>query len=111
MCASGGRDVILTRPNTASLHRISGDGNCLFCSLCYTITGSEAQHFELRSAIVAHMVCISNLLCRLGSDGHCNYLYGTYISVESYLVSTNMAVNGTWGIDTEMCVLAHLLIL
>ena len=55
------------------------------------------------------MVRIYNLLCGLGSDGHRNYLYGTYASVESYLVSTNMAVNGTWGTDTEMCVLAHLL--
>ena len=49
-CVPGGPDVILTRPNTASLKRIGGDGNCLFRSLCYIITGSEAQHFELRSA-------------------------------------------------------------
>ena len=108
-CAPGGPDVILTRPNTASLKRIGGDGNCLFRSLCYIITGSEAQHFELRSAIVAHMFNISNLLCGLGSDGHQNYLYGRYDSIESYLARTDMAVDGTWGTDTEMCVLAHLL--
>ena len=108
-CVPGGPDVILTRPNTASLKRIGGDGNCLFRSLCYIITGSEAQHFELRSAIVAHMFNISNLLCGLGSDGHQNYLYGRYDNVESYLTRTGMAVDGTWGTDTEMCVLAHLL--
>ena len=109
MCVSGGPDVVLTRPNTTSLKKISGDGNCLFRSLCYIITGSQAQHFELRSAIVAHMLSIPNLLCGLGSDGHRNYFYGNYDSVEIYLATTNMANNGTWGTDTEMCVLAHLL--
>ena len=29
-CAPGEPDVILTRPNIASLKRIGGDGNCLF---------------------------------------------------------------------------------
>ena len=36
--------------------------NCLFRSLCYIITGSQAQHFELRTAIVAHMLSIPDLL-------------------------------------------------
>ena len=109
ICVSGGPDVILTRPNTTSLKKIGGDGNCLFRSLCYIITGSQTQHFELRSAIVAHMLSIHNLLCGLGSDGHRNYFYGNYDSVETYLATSNMANNGTWGTDTEMCVLAHLL--
>ena len=73
MCVSGGPDVVLTRPNSASLKKIIGDGNCLFRSLCYIITGSQLQHFELRSAIVAHMLGILNLLCGLGIDGHRNY--------------------------------------
>ena len=48
-------------------------------------------------------------MCGLGSDGHRNYLYGSYDSVEAYLARTKMADNRTWGTDTEMCVLAHLL--
>ena len=48
---------------------------------------------------MAHMFNIS----------HQNYLYGRYDNVESYLTRTGMAVDGTWGTDTEMCVLAHLL--
>ena len=101
--------VILTRPIAASLKRIGGDGNCLYRSFSYIITGSEAQHFELRSAIVAHMLSIPHLLCGIGIDGHRNYLYSVHDNVESYLARTNMAVDGTWGTDTEMCVLAHLL--
>ena len=108
-CVPGGPDVVLTRPDDMSLKKIVGDGNCLFRSLCYIITGSQSQHFELRCAIVAHMLSIPNLMCGLGSDGHRNYLYGYYDSVEAYLARTKMADNRTWGTDTEMCVLAHLL--
>ena len=108
-CVPGGPDVVLRRPVTTSLKKIEGDGNCLFRSLCYIITGSQAQHYELRCAIVAHMLSIPHLLCGLGSDGHRNYLYGYYDNVESYLSLTNMAINGTWGTDTEMCVLSHVL--
>ena len=42
---SGGQDVILTRPDDTSLRNVGADGNCLFRSLCYVITGSEAQHY------------------------------------------------------------------
>ena len=55
------------------------------------------------------MLSIPNLMCGLGSDGHQNYLYGYYDSVEAYLAMTKMVDNRTWGTDTEMCVLAHLL--
>ena len=44
-CQDGGPDTILTRPDCHTLKRIMGDGNCLFRSLSYIITGSEDQHF------------------------------------------------------------------
>ena len=105
----GGPDVILTRPDDTSLRNVGADGNCLFRSLCYVITGSEAQHYELRSDIISYMLSIPELLCGIGADGHRNYLeeYGGYESVENYLSETSMAVNGTWGTDFEMSVLAH----
>ena len=37
------------------MHRVEGDGNCLFYSLCYTITGSIREHLTLRSLIVQHL--------------------------------------------------------
>ena len=92
--APGGLDVILTLPDTSSLKWIGGDGNCLFRTLCYIITGSETQHFELRSAIVAHMLAIPHLLCGIGSDGHGNYFYRRYDDVESYLLSLLECVHG-----------------
>ena len=54
----GGPDVILTRPDLRSLRSIGGDGNCMFRSLSYVILGSEEHHFEIRLAIVAHMLTI-----------------------------------------------------
>ena len=94
---SGGPDVILTRPDDTSLRNVGADGNCLFRSLCYVITGSEAQHYELRSELISYMLSIPELLCGIGADGHRNYLeeYGGYESVENYLSETSMAVNGT----------------
>ena len=89
------------------------DGNCLFRAFSYIITGSEDQHFELRSFIIAHMLSLPpGSLTGYGSDGHLNYLQqynGGYDSVEDYLETTNMATGGTWGTDFEMTLLAHIL--
>ena len=109
---SGGPDVILTRPDTFRIRRIYGDGNCLFRAMSFIITGSESQHFEIRTSIIAHMLRIPELLTGRGVDGHNNYLsyyHGGYHSVENYLVRTNMADDGTWGTDLEMSLLAHML--
>jgi len=95
-----------------SIKKIGGDGNCLFRAMSYIITGSEDQHFVIRSAITTHMLTIPHLLNGLGADGRENYLEhynGGYASVEDYLEQTQMAINGTWGTDFEMCLLSHLL--
>lgn len=102
--------MILTRPDMRSLRSIGGDGNCLFRALCYIISGSEAQHQELRRAIVAHMRTIPFLVSGTGPDGGRNYLVtynDGYSSVEDYLARSRMAENGVWGTDFEMSVLAH----
>ena len=108
----GGSHVILTRPDLRSLRSIGGDGNCLFRALCYIISGFEDQHEDLRSAIVAHMLSIPELVCGTGPDGNRNYLVtydDGYSSVEDYLARSGMAESGVWGGDFEMCILAHLL--
>ena len=108
----GGPHVILTRPDLRSLRSIGGDGNCLFRALCYIISGSEDQHEDLRSAIVAHMLSIPELVSGTGPDGNRNYLVtydDGYSSVEDYLARSDMAESGVWGGDFEMCILAHLL--
>ena len=108
----GGPHVILTRPDLRTLKSIAGDGNCMFRALSYIISGSETQHFDLRSAIIAHMLSIPDLVSGIGPDGRRNYLVTYdegYSSIEDYLVKSRMADNGTWGGDFELCVLAHLL--
>ena len=55
--APGGPNVPLAYP--ACGKKIRGDGNCLFQALCYIVTGSERQHFRLRSIIVEHMGSVS----------------------------------------------------
>ena len=110
----GGSDMILTRADMRSLRSIGGDGNCLFRALCYIISGSEAQHGELRRAIVAHniMRTITFLVSGTEPDGNRNYLMtydGGYHSVDDYLARSDMAENGVWGGDFEMCILAHML--
>ena len=68
----GGPNTLLTRPDCRSLKRIVGDGNCLFRSLCYIITGSEEQHFALRTAIVQHMLSVPHMFVGHGTDGQPN---------------------------------------
>ena len=104
--------MILTRPDMHSLRSIGGDSNCLFMALCYIISGSQDQHEELRTAIVAHMLTIPDLVSGTGPDGNRNYLVtydDSYSSVEDYLAQSDMANNGVWGGDFEMCILAHML--
>ena len=107
---SGGPDVILTLPDTCCLRHIRGNGNCLFCAMSFIITGSESQHFEIHTLIIAHMLSIPELLTGRGVDGHnLSYYHDGYCSVENYLAQTNMANEGAWGTDLEMSLLAHML--
>ena len=108
----GDPEQIFTLPNVSTLRHIGGDGNCLFRAMSFIITGSERQHFEIRCAIMAHLTTIPHLVTGLGVDGHQNYLTyynGGYSSVEDYLMHTDMASSGTWVIDFEMTLLAHML--
>lgn len=50
------KEKILTEPGT--IKQIVGDGNCLFRSLSYCITGSEDHHMDLRKKIVEVRNCL-----------------------------------------------------
>ena len=66
---------------------IRGDGKCLFRAF-YIISGSEDQHEDLQSVIVAHMLSIPDLVSETGPDGNRNYLVtynDGYSSVETTL--------------------------
>ena len=87
----GGPNVPLAYP--ACGKKIQGD------ALCYVVTGSERQHFRLRSIIVEHMRSLAQSV-------HGLYLEG---SLEEYLVQSDMQCNGVWGTDVEVVIAAHLL--
>ena len=74
ICSVGSADTVLTRPNLRGLKQISGDGNCLFRAIQFIITGSEEQHFILRSVVISYMMSMSHLLVGCRSDGHWNYV-------------------------------------
>ena len=99
-CTGGGTDVPLRAPR--SMHRIQGDGNCLFRAFSYEITGSERQHLFLRRAIIHYMrttdECMRLLAGHIVDD----------VTLDDYIQRTRIDEEGTWGSQTEMYVLAHM---
>ena len=96
---SGGPNCVLTLPKLTTVRRIVGDGNCLFRALSYVVTGSEGEHMAVRTAIVDHMVNISNLL--LGAHVQQN-------SIQAYIQDSRMSLDRTWGTDIEIFTFTNL---
>ena len=96
----GGPNVDLRPPN--HIKRIKGDGNCLFRSFSYIITGSEEQHMAVRIAILNHMIDIAHFLL-----GH--HIPPQYSSVQDYIQDKGMDQPHIWGTEIEMFTLVHLL--
>ena len=56
----GGAAVVLKRPQNTQ--NIRGDGNCLFRSFSYLITGNQDHYHSVRLAIEAHMRSIQTFI-------------------------------------------------
>ena len=97
----GGPDVALTSPDPRTVKHIAGDGNCLFRSFSYIITGSDDQHMTVRAAILNHMVSIAHFLLDQRVFG--------FSSVQEHIQATNMDREAAWGTDVEILTRAHLL--
>eukprot|EP00731_Ephydatia_muelleri_P005830 Em0003g78a len=98
----GGPNIVLNRPNTETILRARGDGNCLFRCLSQIITGSPDQHYAVRMCIITHMRHISHLL--IGS-----YEFDGGDDIEAYIANRKMDRNGSYGTNNEMLTLSHLL--
>ena len=96
----GGPNVPLTRPHRVK--SILGDGNALFRSLSYIITGSESQHAQVREAVLNHLVRIEDFMI-----GH--HISSEYSSVMEYIMGTDMDRDGAWASDIEMLTASHML--
>ena len=110
--------------NPVGFKNIRGDGNCMFRSLSFIITGSEDQHMHVRRAIIRHMRDIGNvlwesqispLLNNLRSIGevsvgnnqspNADHMAG----INQYIAAMRMDHDKTWVSEVEIMVLAHLL--
>ena len=97
-----GPNVPFTRPINTKVKHTAGDGNCLFRSFSYIITGSEQHHIEIRCAIINNMVGIAHLLldCHVPSQ---------FSSIQQYIAATRMNHSWSWRTDVEIYTLSHLL--
>ena len=95
----GDPEVTLTCPCTT--HSIKGDGNCLFCTLSFIITGSEEHHTLVLEAILHYMLQIAHFML--------SHHISVHSSVFEYIQHTCMDQDGTWVTDIEILTLAHLL--
>ena len=99
----GGPDVALNPPDLRTIKLIPGDGNCLFRSFSYIITGSDDQHMAVRAAILKHMK--KETVARRLLPFH----LVEYSSITEYIRTKNMDKASVWGTDIEILTLSHLL--
>ena len=119
----GGPTVRLTYPHVRK--RIRGDGNCMFRSFSFIITGSEEEHLLVRRAIVsymrdvvAHRIYASQVWPQvenlnrhnptswsIGMSATDDYRTG----MEKYIAGTRMDRSGSWGTEVELIILSHML--
>ena len=90
--------------------RASPDGNCLFSSLSYVVTGSDHYHKEFRELLVTNMKnkyrteCTNYCTAKydLLPEKHCN-------TIEEYITVSLMDRVGSWGTDLELFLADQLL--
>ena len=73
----------------------SPDGNCLYCSLCKGLVGTEELHCNVRSVLFGFIYTNSNIFLP-----HIKKKHPSVNSINDYC--TAMSKNGVWGTDTEI---------
>lgn len=71
--------------------QMRGDGNCLFRTLSYMVSGVQSNHNEIRQKVLNFMLTNYELF-----EGY------TDESLTAYLNKTEMWKNGQWGTDVEI---------
>ncbi|KAI6649826.1 hypothetical protein LOD99_6376 [Oopsacas minuta] len=84
---------------------IPGDGNGLFSSLAYSVSGSPDNSHIIRKCIVDSM---SSSLKEKCGKFITNKYPNTYRNTIDYIYKTNIKGNGVWGGDLELFTAAHL---
>ena len=90
--------------------RISPDGNCLFRSISYVITGSDHYHQEIREVLIQNMKGKYREECtRYCYTQNDILLGGVCCSIEQYIQKSKIDRNRSWGTDQELFLTAILL--
>ena len=89
--------------------RIPGDGNCLFASLSYWLTGNNDNFNLVRLKVVENMVGKLKEACNKFIVNKFPKSEINYCNVADYVVKSNMKRNSTWGTDVELFATALLL--
>ena len=90
--------------------RIAPDGNCLFSSLSYILTGNDRSHKEIRVLLLEHMKGLYRDICTRYCNSHYDLLPENRChSVDDYISKSRMDSNGSWGTDMEIFLAAQIL--
>ena len=84
---------------------IPGDGNCLFSSLSYIITGSTSHNHMIRKIITESIVGKLSQICLKFTQ---NKFPLTFRSTNEYISKSNMSMDKTWGRDIELFSIKYL---
>ena len=95
----GSSSTILTRPDRQSVKVMLGDGNCLFRSFSFVLSGSQQHHLLVHNLICNHMPSIIGLLLP--------HIY-PHSCVEDYITNSKMNYNNFWGTNVEILTFANL---
>ena len=102
----GNSCMSLTQPKEK--HHLCGDGNCMFKSVSYVITGPQEHHLEVRVKTLEHMETIAPLNL-VDIKGHSSAAMSKCSSLKEYIQYTKIDKQDTWGTEKELLVLSHLL--
>ena len=99
-CSSNYSVVEFLEAQGRKIHRVMGDGNCLFRALAFALLKDKEQHFVVRSSIVR--------LLNLNAEVFTNYLIsGVNCSTITEQVK-RMSLPGSWGTHLEIIAAATL---
>ncbi|XP_062579865.1 uncharacterized protein LOC134241859 [Saccostrea cucullata] len=82
-------------------HKISGDGNCFFRAVSFSLTNSEDYHYDLRNAVCKHLL--------ENEDYFQSFLRAGARSVVDHVLMSSMEKTGTWATEVEIKAMSHLL--
>ena len=80
------------------LYRMQDDGNCLFRSLSFLVTGRQTYQSDVRQKVVEHMMIETYLLPHI-----------SFSTLEEYFAHIRMKNQSAWGTDVEILAASSLL--